>query len=302
MWVRAVPHRLGLPHIARPHRETTQTGCPWSRPFSSRSVSTPSNLQRLPQPLPHMAMPISSSGFSSDSPCIDEHWDDDAGRGVTRLILAARTGTLSEVCSLCDAGANVNYAPEWDGWDFGGKQYASPLIVAANRGDVDIVRTLLQRGANANFIMCDTDPRSNVKRRTILSKRRRSFFTPQERQHRASSLCGCEASARRRTELLRTPDVRHRLEGLAQRWYGGSHAALKVVVRGAASAPRSHRYAPAAERSVIVFGADGIGQDRHRRGRNLPSTSSAALRRICHPPRLPPASAQIRTACHPPPR
>ena len=106
-------------------------------------------------------MPISSSGFSSDSPCIDEHWDDDAGRGVTRLILAARTGTLSEVCSLCDAGANVNYAPEWDGWDFGGKQYASPLIVAANRGDVDIVRTLLQRGANANFIMCDTDPRSN---------------------------------------------------------------------------------------------------------------------------------------------
>ena len=32
-----------------------------------------------------------------------------------------------------------------------------------------------------------------------------------------------------------------------------------------------------------------------------PFTSSAALRRTCHPPRLPPASAQIRTACHPPP-
>ena len=164
MWVRAVPHRLGLPHIARPHCET--------------AASTPSNLQRLPQPLPHMAMPISSSGFSSDSPCIDEHWDDDAGRGVTRLILAARTGTLSEVCSLCDAGANVNYAPEWDGWDFGGKQYASPLIVAANRGDVDIVRTLLQRGANANFIMCDTDPRSNVKRDHSLKKATFVFYTP----------------------------------------------------------------------------------------------------------------------------
>ena len=93
---------------------------------------------------------------------VDDVREDDKGRYVTRLSFAARTGTLSEVCSLCDAGADVNYAYEWDGWDFGMKVYASPLMEAANRGDVDIVRELLQRGASVEAFMCDTDPRSSV--------------------------------------------------------------------------------------------------------------------------------------------
>lgn len=92
---------------------------------------------------------------------IDDSWHDKDFRQVTRLSLAARAQTLSEVRSLCDKGADVNNQPEWDGWDFGMKVYASPLMEAAVRGNVDIVRELLQRGAKADAFMCDTDPRSS---------------------------------------------------------------------------------------------------------------------------------------------
>ena len=61
-------------------------------------------------------------------------WDDEDGRTVTRLSLAARAGTLSDVCSLCDNGANVNYAYEWDGWDFGMKLYVTPTRDRAMTG------------------------------------------------------------------------------------------------------------------------------------------------------------------------
>jgi len=92
---------------------------------------------------------------------IDASWDDEDFRRVTRLGLAARAGTLSEVCELCNKGANVNNQPEWDGWDFGMKLYASPLMEAAGCGSVGIVRELLQRGAKADAVMCDTDPTSS---------------------------------------------------------------------------------------------------------------------------------------------